>query len=205
MKNLLTAIAPVLVWDEKIFRFINSHHSALFDAFFWGCSTFGSAWGIVPAYALFILFASKKSRVWVVFIASAVTLLAGAYLTDTIKDGLNRPRPLAYFDKVNTRAANGEAVQPYRVHNVGPALTENSFPSGHSWVSFEIATLLVLFFGRKYWWAYLVAAAIAYSRMYSGVHFPVDVLGGALCGTLLAFLVWRVTAWIAPERARPPK
>jgi undecaprenyl-diphosphatase len=63
--------------------------------------------------------------------------------------------------------------------------------------------LMVLFFGRKYWWTFLIAAAIGYSRIYVGVHFPSDVLAGGSLGSLLAFLVWRISAWIAPRQARP--
>ncbi|MBN1939312.1 MAG: phosphatase PAP2 family protein [Candidatus Aminicenantes bacterium] len=215
MKSLIASLAPVLTWDIGLFRFINSHHSRIFDAFFWGCSTFGSAWVIVPIYFAFIVIISERRRVLTVFIASVATLITGAVLVEAIKSGVDRPRPPAYFEAAGGQAtADGRAGAvvdnksggrgSFMVHNVGPALRSRSFPSGHSWVSFEIATLLALFFGRRFRWVYLAAAAIAYSRIYVGVHFPLDVLGGAIGGTLLALLAWRVTAWIAPDhRLRP--
>lgn len=196
---LLTAIR----WDEALFRFINSHHSALFDVVFWSLSTFGSGWGIIPAYALFVPLTARKSRVWAIIAASAVTLIAGGILSSTMKAHVDRSRPTIYFEApAADAAAQAEDSRAFGVHNIGPRLRDHAFPSGHTWTAFAIATLMTLFFGRKYRWAYLVAAAIGYSRIYVGVHFPLDVLGGACGGTLLAYLVWRVTAWIAPRRAR---
>jgi len=192
--------------DIAIFRFFNSHHSAIFDAFFWGCSTFGSAWVIVPAFTIFILFAAGRRRLGIILVASGICLISGAILTEVIKNGVSRPRPAAYFEAEGTTAPEGGAARPFDVHVVGRRLAgDNSFPSGHSWAAFAIATLMALFFGRKYGWVYLAAAAIAYSRIYVGVHFPVDVIGGAIGGTLMAFFAWRVTAWISPEQARPAK
>jgi undecaprenyl-diphosphatase len=140
----------------------------------------------------------------VILVASGLCLVSGAILTEVIKNGVSRPRPAAYFTAAEPAASNGDAARSFDVHIVGRRLAGNSsFPSGHSWASFAVATLMTLFFGRKYAWAYLAAAAIAYSRIYSGVHFPLDVLGGAAGGTLMAFLTWQVMAWVAPDRALP--
>jgi undecaprenyl-diphosphatase len=197
---LLTAIR----WDDALFKFINAHHAAVFDAIFWSLSTFGSGWGIVPAYLVFILAKTCKCRVLTVILASTVTLLAGMVLDSTIKEHVDRSRPTIYFKAPGSEAAAAvDASRAFAVHNVGQRLRDHSFPSGHTWTAFAIATLMLLFFGRKYWWAYLIAAAIGYSRIYNGVHFPLDVLGGACGGALLALIVWRVTAWIAPRQARP--
>ena len=53
---------PFIAWDEALFKFINSHHSAVFDVIFWSCSTFGSGWGIIPAYLFFIVLKAPKAR-----------------------------------------------------------------------------------------------------------------------------------------------
>jgi len=202
---ITAALLPLFAVDEVVFRFINSHHAGIFDAFFWGCSAFGSSFGIIPALTLFIFLKSKKGRVWIVLAAAAVMLIGGALLTSAVKQGVARPRPAVRFEAPEFGTAAAEVWKPFTVHVVGPRLGNYySFPSGHTWTAFAVAAFMVLFFGRKYWWAYLVAVAIGYSRMYVGAHFPIDVLGGAVCGTLLALLVWRVTAWIVPQKARPP-
>ncbi len=204
MMSLPAPLLTALRWDEALFKFINSHHSAVFDAVFWSLSTFGSGWGIIPAYFVFTLFTAPKRRVWAIIAASGVTLIAGGILSSTIKVHVDRSRPTIYFKAPSAEeAAQTDASRAFIVRNIGPRLRDHAFPSGHTWTAFAIATLMTLFFGRKYWWAYLIAAAIGYSRIYVGVHFPLDVLGGAGCGALLAYLVWRVTAWIAPRRARP--
>ena len=66
-----------------------------------------------------------------------------------------------------------------------------SFPSGHSCSSFAMATAIFLAFrGRGGAWAYLPATLIALSRLYVGVHYPTDVLIGAVIGTLVAVLCY---------------
>ncbi|MCX6565934.1 MAG: phosphatase PAP2 family protein [Candidatus Aminicenantes bacterium] len=203
MKGLPAALLPLIGWDQTLFKFINSHHSAAFDPVFWSLSAFGSYWGIVPAFFVFILLKAKKNRIGVILAASAVALTAGGLLIPEIKEALNHPRPSIYFKAPEAGVQLADMSRSFAVHTVGPRLPDASFPSGHSWTAFAVATLMTLFFGRKYAWAFFGAAAIGYSRIYAGAHFPLDVLGGALCGTLLAFLVWRVTAWITPGRARP--
>lgn len=63
-----------------------------------------------------------------------------------------------------------------------------SFPSGHTTTSFAGATMLSALAPRAWPLFYLLAAAIGFSRIYVGVHWPLDVLGGAVLGTLLATL-----------------
>lgn len=67
-----------------------------------------------------------------------------------------------------------------------------SFPSGHAAVSFAGATALVLEQPAVAVPAYLWAGAVCYSRMYDGVHYPTDLLGGALIGIGSAYLVHAV-------------
>ncbi len=67
-----------------------------------------------------------------------------------------------------------------------------SFPSGHTLASFEGAVSIWLY-NRKWGSAFLILAAlIAFSRMYLFVHFPTDVLGGMVLGSFIAFFVHRM-------------
>jgi undecaprenyl-diphosphatase len=65
----------------------------------------------------------------------------------------------------------------------------HSFPSGHTATAFAGATALTILLPRAAPAFYVLALAIAYSRLYVGVHFPLDVLGGAVIGTATALLL----------------
>ena len=83
-------------------------------------------------------------------------------------------------------------TRPYVVDNV-PILVESlkdgSFPSGHATACFECAVSLVLCGYKKWGYVSLGAAfLVAFSRLYLYVHFPSDVITGAIVGTAVAFL-----------------
>jgi undecaprenyl-diphosphatase len=74
-------------------------------------------------------------------------------------------------------------------HQIGPSERTHSFPSGHTATSFAAATVLAWYAPRWRWWFYALACLIAFSRLYLGVHYPTDVLAGALLGTATALLL----------------
>jgi undecaprenyl-diphosphatase len=74
-----------------------------------------------------------------------------------------------------------------------------SFPSSHSVNMFSAATLLFCFYRKYGIYFYSFAALIAYTRVYNGVHYPSDVLGGAVVGSLAG---WGVYAGFMFTRAR---
>jgi undecaprenyl-diphosphatase len=91
-----------------------------------------------------------------------------------IKHLVGRPRPFRRYPE----------PQP-----LGHVPHDSSFPSGHAAMAFACATVLTYY--RPRWAAgfFLLAVAIGYSRLYNGVHYPLDVLGGALLGVLVAGFV----------------
>ena len=71
------------------------------------------------------------------------------------------------------------------------------FVSSHAANSFATAGLLGLFFNRKSLYLLLIwASLVSYSRVYLGVHYPSDILGGAIIGLIVAFLVHRIASSI---------
>ena len=81
-----------------------------------------------------------------------------------------------------------------------------SFPSGHALSSFAAATALFFFHKKTGLLAYLLAACIAFSRLYASVHYPTDVLAGAvlgiLCGLAAAWFADRFTDQLRTLRLR---
>jgi undecaprenyl-diphosphatase len=69
-----------------------------------------------------------------------------------------------------------------------------AFPSGHATTAFACATVIAWASPRLAVPAFVLAAAIAWSRVYVGVHWPLDVLGGAALGVLIATALLRLAA-----------
>jgi undecaprenyl-diphosphatase len=79
-----------------------------------------------------------------------------------------------------------------------------AFPSGHASTAFACATVLAWASPRLRIPAFLLAAAIAWSRVYVGVHWPLDVLGGAVLGVLVATALLTLVASRRQLRPRTP-
>ena len=74
-------------------------------------------------------------------------------------------------------------------HPLGHVPKDPSFPSGHAAIAFACATVLSYFRPRLAPAFFLLALAIGFARVYVGVHYPLDVLGGAVLGCVLGLLV----------------
>jgi membrane-associated phospholipid phosphatase len=96
------------------------------------------------------------------------SLVTAAIVSTILKYGINRPRPFASYPVIQKCA---EVVSP-------------SFPSGHTSNAFALATSISIAYPKWYVIgpAYLLAVTVGYSRMDLGVHYPSDVIIGALIG-----------------------
>jgi undecaprenyl-diphosphatase len=81
-----------------------------------------------------------------------------------------------------------------------PTPHTGSFPSGHSATAFACATVIAWASPRLAVPAFVLAALVAWSRVYVGVHWPLDVLGGAALGVLVATALLKLAA--SPPRLR---
>jgi undecaprenyl-diphosphatase len=150
-------------WDRRLERWFIGHRVDALDPVFVALSWVGSSGGIWIALALAIAY--FRNRPWLV--AWTVVFVAVADLGAWgLKEAIDRPRP--------------------RVDHLVHLPETGSFPSGHAATSFACAVLLSRVAPRLAPVLFLLAAAIAFSRVYVGVHFPLDVLGGAALGVLVA-------------------
>jgi len=101
-----------------------------------------------------------------------------------------------YFRQRPSHILNG-VILPLGVDN------ESSFPSGHTTRAFAVASLVSLRMGRKYVLLLVLAIGVALSRIIIGVHFPLDVVGGAFLGILLGLVFYeygpRVYRYVIPR------
>jgi undecaprenyl-diphosphatase len=74
-------------------------------------------------------------------------------------------------------------------HQLGPRSSTHSFPSGHAATSFACATVLSYYAPGLRVPLFVLAALIGLSRVYNGMHYPTDVLAGAVLGVLIALLL----------------
>jgi undecaprenyl-diphosphatase len=82
--------------------------------------------------------------------------------------------------------------------------TTSSFPSGHAASSFACAYVLSKTVPRLAPVVYALAALIAFSRVYVGVHYPLDVLAGAVLGTVFAIALLTLLRALPRSRREPP-
>lgn len=118
-----------------------------------------------------------------IFVLTAVVDAAADLLAEAIKLAVPRHRP----------DLHGLVATPH----------SHSFPSGHAATSFACATALAVCVPRLRVPAFLLAAAIAYSRLYVGVHYPLDVVAGAVLGVVSATALLRLAGARRRSRRAP--
>jgi undecaprenyl-diphosphatase len=182
-------IDSLITADIHLFWLLNSAHTPLLDLFFATVTWLGSGWVAGSVLALLVALRIPRSKLRRTVIMCVVAMLASGLLNRGLKELFQRPRPLTYFAR-NPAAALSAAeeatdARDLEVHVVGAALRYRSFPSGHTNTAFSAAILMIMLFGGWYWLALIPAALVGYSRIYLGVHFPLDVLGGALLAAMV--------------------
>ena len=169
--------------DRHVERWIVHHRAGWLDPIFFAVTWIGSSGAIWIAIALVV---ALRSRRWQVFALVVVADLAAEGIATLLKDAIDRRRPPLLYP----------SPKPL-VHDPH----SSAFPSGHATTSFACATVLAFAVPRLAPAFYVLAAAIAYSRVYVGVHWPADVVAGALLGIAIALLLLSAARWRS-SRAR---
>lgn len=170
--------------ELRFLDFLQTIHTPLLDkilAFITSLGNAGIIW-IVLAVVLLILPKTRKTGI----------IVAAALLMDLILCNLILKNLVA-------------RVRPYDVNTAIAVLIKKpldfSFPSGHTAASFAAMTALFLAKMKKAWIAALVLAVlIAFSRLYFYVHYPTDVLGGAVVGILSGIIGYAIVEKIDKRR-----
>lgn len=153
--------------DRRIFLAINRLPAVPeLDWLMWSVTHLGSAWAGVAVLAFAIQVHQPRFGQ-----VTALSLVTIGIVIGVTKALTQRRRPFTELKSV-------------RVVGLRPA--DLSYPSGHTAMAFNVATLMTL--GLPLAWPvraglYAVATAVGYSRLHLGVHFPLDVLSGAFLGT----------------------
>ncbi len=134
---------------------------------------------LTPVTMLTVGLTNHDKNLQVKAVETGIAVFLAEGVTIGLKSITKRERPyLAYPDLITGKSPS----------------TDYSFPSGHASAAFATATSLSLAFPKWYVIApsFLYAGTVGYSRMYLGVHYPSDVLAGALVGVGSSFLTWEL-------------
>lgn len=174
--------------DTQCFLWLNNLGSDNFDGF-WLFVT--NKYNSIPLY-LFLLFYTQRAFGWkhmgLILLTVAIVVLATDQTTNFFKHTIQRLRPCHNPDL--------EGLIRVVKANCGG---QYGFFSGHASNSFAVATFFYSIFRKHSPWFYLLflwAAVVAYSRIYVGVHYPIDIIVGALVGGIYGLLFHQIQLFV---------
>jgi len=176
-------IESIRDWDEKAFLWLNSFHSDGLNPIVLQL-TQTITW--IPLYLLLLYLIYRKDPKNMAWVIGGVMLTI--LLADQVSSGFMKP----YFERLRP-CHDPQWVG--LIHNYGRCGGLYGFVSSHAANTFGMATFLTLILRKKQkgiYWLFLYALVVSYSRIYLGVHYPLDVFFGALVGVLSAYLSWAI-------------
>ena len=167
----------IILEDKQAMIFLNNLGSSTFDPFWILVS---EKWFWIPLYVIFLYFLYKnfnKKSLFYILLFVALGITASDQIANIFKFGFERLRPC------HDPSLEGLLREVKCGGKFG-------FYSAHSSNSFFVATYLTVLLGKKIkqlpYFLFVWAAIVAYSRVYLGMHFPGDIIVGAIMGILLA-------------------
>lgn len=182
-------MGEIIALDKELFLFLNTLGNPRWDGF-WVFLSERSYW--IPLYVILLYLMYKNlgvKKTILVLVLTLLMILLTDQITNVFKDSFQRLRPcfVKEFEGI-MRGVGCERRGQY------------GFTSAHASNHFAVALLLGLIFRDKFRWMLLAlllwAAFISYSRIYLGVHFPLDVICGGLMGLLIGWLFFKIYLWL---------
>jgi undecaprenyl-diphosphatase len=162
--------------DVVVFRWVNQGWSNPFlDKFFSFITNINHFWPLITVLFLYLLWKGGAKGRWLVLSLIMAVVLSDQISTNVVKPLVERLRPCNALDGVLTPAGKSSAY---------------SFTSTHATNIASSMLLLCLAFKPWRWLFVLIALLIGLSRIYLGLHYPSDILGGYALGALLGYSVW---------------
>jgi len=190
----------LLSLDTALFHLVNgTMANPFFDWLMPKLSGNGVPWllALIVAVPLVLLYGGARLRLCAVLMVLVVAL-GDPLVVGTVKETVLRPRPFVTIPDARLFGERGKGyVPPLADGALAATANRHSFPSAHAANWFALATVAFLFYRRSGWFLYPLAAAVALSRVYNGVHYPSDIAAGAILGSgyaiafvLLAQMLW---------------
>ena len=183
-------IEKVKSLDEELFLFLNAQHLECLDPIM-GLMTGKLVWLPLYAFLLYLIINHfKKKSIWILAGVGLTILMA-----DQIASGLMKP----FFERL--RPCHDPRWKGL-IFNYGGCGGLYGFVSSHAANTFGLATYLTLVFHQRlkgFAWLFLWAAIVSFTRIYVGVHYPLDILVGALVGLVSGWVPFFILGKIKPE------
>lgn len=173
-----------MTFDTELFHLLNdlAGQSALFDGIVVFLASY-LAYVLIAVFLALVFFSRypKRKKLHMFFVAAVSSIIARFGVAELIRFSYHRPRPFTDLPAIQLLTSS-----------------EWSFPSGHATFFFAMATALYLY-DKKWGIGFFIAAALmGTSRVIAGIHYPSDIVGGALVGVIVAYITFYSVRKAAP-------